>query len=105
MTMHEQLEQRWPTLSLELQMGNIASEITRADGFQKRGESDLLQSSLDRSNELIELTLNDPRWRGRKKEFTRLSEVMNDWYQGGREYGVPLEWLAQYATQFMYLVR
>jgi len=105
MTIHEQLEKTWPTLSFELQMGNIGSELTRARVFHKRGEREAFRSSLDRANELVALTIDDARWKGRRKELTRLMEVIGDWYQQGKEYGVPIEWLAQYATQFVYSIR
>ncbi len=77
----------------------------RAISSQERHEQNSFIASLDRVNEMMGLTLDDARWKGRRKELTRFNEVVNDWYQGGKEYGVPLEWLAQYATQFVYLVR
>ncbi len=105
MTVYDELRQRWPTLSFEAQMGNIGSELSRTVRHQQRKENDIFVRSLERVHELLALTLSDPRWKGHRKEIARFKEVVGDWYMGGTTYGVPLDWLVRYTTQFVLMSR
>ncbi len=60
--------ERWKTFSFRDQMGHIASEILRADLMMKKDKNIYLQM-IERAISLVDLTLNDEKWRG---NFLRL---------------------------------
>ena len=53
--------ERWQTLSWRDQIGHIASEIKRSQLAKNKGK-DLYLSILEQAINLIDLSLNDPRW-------------------------------------------
>mgnify|MGYP001586042187 CR=1 FL=1 len=66
---------RWFTMTLAEQLGNIGSEYGRATSWAKK-DAGRFNSALARYLELLDLTINDPRWGiSRKKEFLRLREA------------------------------
>ena len=52
---------RWQTFSLSEQLGNIGSEIERAIKWGGRGDIEHRAKALERSIELLDLTIADPR--------------------------------------------
>lgn len=99
---HETLAQgRWQTMSLAEQMGNIGSEVHRA----ATENTDRALRARDRALELFDLTLADPRWRGRLREIARSREVFCDAILGGHEYGSAVSDLEKYFDQFALAAR
>ena len=99
---HETLAQgRWQTMSLAEQLGNIGSEVHRA----ATENTDRALRARDRALELFDLTLADPRWRGRLREIARSREIFCDAALGGKEYGSTIEQLEKYFNQFALLAR
>lgn len=98
--LHKDLaEGGWYKMSLMEQLGNIGSEVGRARIYSDRGDKERLQAAFKRGLELFDLTLNDPRWRGRLLEIGRARDVFCDAVLGGKEYGSNLSDLEKY---FMY---
>ncbi|OGG79128.1 hypothetical protein A3A39_00710 [Candidatus Kaiserbacteria bacterium RIFCSPLOWO2_01_FULL_54_13] len=95
---------RWRTLSLAEQLGNIGSEVHRARLAQHTNEQRFL-AARDRALELFELTLADPRWKGRLREIARVLEVFCDAVTGGKEYDSSLESLEKYFDHFALAAR
>lgn len=91
-------------MSLAEQLGNIGSEVHRTQLSQGKDEGRFLNAQ-DRALELFDLTLVDPRWRGRLREIGRAREVFCDAALGGREYGGTLESLEPYFDQFALVAR
>ena len=54
--------ERWQTLSSRDQLGHIAAEILRAN-LMKNKDSSLYSQILERIINLIDISLNDPKWR------------------------------------------
>ena len=75
MPQHQELAAgRWFQMTLAEQLGNIGSEYGRAVNWAKK-DAGRFNSALIRYLELLDLTINDPRWgANRKKEFLRLRE-------------------------------
>lgn len=94
----------WAKLSLNEQMGHIGSEVSRARRWQGKDEKNF-ESAVERALELFDLTLEDPRWRGRLLEIARAREVFCDAISGGQEYKSSLEDLKRYFDQFAYAAR
>lgn len=91
---------RWQELTLAEQLGNVGSEVSRALTWRGKDE-ELFQGAVERALELLDLTIQDPRWRGRLKELTRVREFLCDAFYGGKEYGTRLEDLDKYFLQFI----
>jgi hypothetical protein len=96
---------RWQTLSLSEQMGNIGSEISRALKAKTDGNSPREQAALDRALELFDLTIADPKHRGRLREICRAREVVCDFFYGDDAYGSTEKSLDRYFTQFAMAAR
>lgn len=85
--MHESLANgRWQQFSLAEQLGNIGSEISRANHWQEQKKQDHAQLALERALELFDLTLADQRWSGRRRELCRAREVVCDFFAGDNTY-------------------
>ena len=95
---------RWHTLSLAEQLGNIGSEVLRA-ARQENKNDDLLGAAAERALELFDLTLSDPRWRGRRSEIARAREVFCDAVYGGHLYKSSLFDLTRYFDHFALAAR
>lgn len=95
----------WQKLSLAEQMGNIGSEVGRARRWQNKDEA-RFQGAVERALELFDLTIEDPRWSGaRRQEIARSREVFCDAIFGGREYRSTLEDLDRYFFHFAFAAR
>ena len=94
----------WHKFSLMEQLGNIGSEISRAINWQGRDRK-LFDGAVDRALELFDLTLDDPRWVGRRREIARAREVFCDIVFGESQYKTSLQDLLKYFDQFAYAAR
>ena len=93
--------ERWRKLSLMEQLGNVGSEVERAIHWRARGNSDFQTRAFDRSLELLDLTLSDPRWKGSTlKEVARAREVVCDAFMGDNIYDATPEFLRKYFYAF-----
>jgi hypothetical protein len=98
---------RWWQLSLAEQLGNIGSEISRANRWTGRNET-LARGAFERALELFDLTLDDPRHRqspARLRELARAREVVVDFYDGANEYHSTAENLQRYFDAYALAVR
>lgn len=96
-------ENRWHNLPLAEQMANIGSEVGRAAKWQDKDNAHF-DGAVKRAMELIDLTIEDTRWRNRSQELGRLKEVFCDGVLGGKEYKTDLHDLEKYFLPFMNLV-
>ena len=102
---HGMQPERWRTLSLDEQLGNVGSEIGRARRWSaERPES--VYEAISCALELLDLTIRDPRWHNhRLKELTRVRECIVDAYFGGAEYGTTWEDLDRYFFSYALAAR
>lgn len=104
MSIHPDLKNRWPQLSLMEQLANIGSELNRALRWQGKNQA-LFESAAWRTLELYDLTISDPRWRKRLKEIMRLRELFCDAIWGKKEYQTTLADLERYFFYFALAAR
>ncbi|HVM76839.1 MAG TPA: hypothetical protein VMU07_01670 [Candidatus Paceibacterota bacterium] len=90
---------KWFQLPLMEQLGNIGSEVGRACKSQG-GDAALYNSAVDRALDLFDLTLADPRWRGRYDEIARARELFCDAAFDNNIYKTTLADLETYFLQF-----
>ena len=98
--------ERWYRLSLMEQLGNIGSEVERVMSWRSKNNVELSTKALHRTLELLDLTIGDPRWRGgKRKELTRVREVLCDAFVGDNVYNTPPEFLSRYFYHFALAAR
>ena len=95
---------RWLGLSLCEQMGNIGSEVHRAVMWRDRS-APTFEQAISHALELMDLTIQDARWRGRLKEIVLARECLRDAMSRGEKYAVSLEDLDEYFLQFAIAAR
>lgn len=87
-------------MSLMEQMGNAGSEVSRALRARQQGNVTRERSALHRFLELMDLTLADPRMKGRRRELCRVREVVCDFFVGDNTSGSTEESLDRYFMPF-----
>ena len=92
--------QKWSKFSLAQQLGHIGSEIARARRWEEKNDFTSRDNALERALELVDLTLEDRRWKTRLKEIARLRELMCDWFLGQKIYEILPSSLEEYCTIF-----
>lgn len=96
--------ERWFTLSLLEQLGNIGSEVGRAAKWQGKDDSSFWGAAT-RALELLDLTQEDSRWRRQRLEINRARESFADAVLGGKEYQSTLPDLERYFMRFALLAQ
>ena len=86
------------------QLANIGSDVARAARWYGKDQQRCEQPFL-RALELLDLTIADDRWRGRRKELTRTRELLCDAMLGGALYGSDLSSLDRYFFHFAVAAR
>lgn len=92
-------KEKWHSLTLAEQLGNIGSEVGRAAKWQNKDESSFW-GAVSRAMDLFELTQADRRWSRRRMELDRAREVFTDAVLGGKEYQSDLKDLEKYFMLF-----
>ncbi len=102
----ENFRTRWGKLSLCEQLGNVGSEVDRAISWRRKGETERSNNAFERSLELLDLTISDPRWTvGRRlRELTRARESLCEAYYVSSE-ASSLDSLSRYFYHFAYAAR
>jgi hypothetical protein len=96
---------RWRELTLMEQLANIGTEVARAHRARASGNVGRFESALDRALELFDLTLEDPRWHGRRREIARAREVVCDFLVGDNEFRSEMDSLDAYFMAFAVAAR
>lgn len=98
--------ERWHSLKLTEQLGNIGSEVGRAINAKALGKEARLAAAVERALELFDLTLADDRWAGpRRREIARAREVACDFLVGDNRYLSSSRSLDAYFLQFALAAR
>lgn len=86
---------RWSAMTIADQLGNVGSEVNRAISWRARRNREQSGRALDRMLELMDLTLADGRWSGRRRrEIARVREGLCDSFFGdGVMGGMPESWM------------
>ncbi len=99
------IKDKWHGMSLARQMGNIGSEVFRLISLKEKGDLENAQSSFIRTLELIDLTIEDKRWKGRLFEVFRLREIICNFYLDEKIYRVSTKNLKEYFIPFALLAQ
>lgn len=96
---------KWQKMSFAEQIGNIGSEISRVEHWQKMKESKNKKESFYRVLELIDLTLKDWRLRFRLKEISRLREIVCDLIMDSNVYDISFKDVENFYLPFAIMAR
>jgi len=96
---------RWKTLSLAEQMANIGSEVERALNWRVKKNEDYSKKAFERALELMDLTLDDSKHKGRFREIARAREAWVDFYANGNEYKTTEASWRKYFLEFTFAAR
>ncbi len=103
MTIHKSLASgRWFELSLVEQLANVGSDVERTISWRNKGNADYSQKAFERALELIDLTVADPKNKGRLREVLRVREALVDYFVFDNEYGSTDEQWQKYFYSFNY---
>jgi hypothetical protein len=105
---HKSLEDgRWFTFTIYEQLGNVGSEFERAARAFERGDKERFERAFERMLELLDLTIEDPKWRRgtRLRELLRLREEVCDIFHGGEVFGTSIETIKKYFLYFAIAAR
>jgi hypothetical protein len=103
---HKELaEGRWNGFSLCTQLAHVGSEVERALNWGQKGNAKYQELAFYRALELIDLTLRDPKHRGRLREIARTREALVDYFAYRNEYrSTEAQW-RNYFRGFAYAAR
>ena len=93
----------WKKLTLMEQLGNIGSEVHRAINWFKKDDKENFKFAFEKALELFDLTLDDDRWKGRRKEIGRSREFFCSLFQEQpyiKHLPDDMEWLDKYFLHF-----
>jgi hypothetical protein len=93
---------RWNHFDLIEQLANIGSEIERTITWKKKGNKKYQEHAFERALELLELTIDDPKNRGRLKEILRSREALIDHFVYDNSYKTTDDIWRRYFLQFTY---
>ena len=73
----KEFSDRWLRMGLMEQMGNVGSEYERGLSWRRKGKTDFALRAFDRTLALLDLTIEDVRWKGsRRREIARARELV-----------------------------
>lgn len=102
---HNNLKERWSSLSFFEQMANVGSEVERALSWEKKENKQYSILSFERALELLDFTTDSIKEIHRLKELKRLREVLVDYFVYENIYGsTPKSW-HNYFYAFNYAAR
>ena len=96
---------RWQEMPLMEQLANVGSEVERTLNWRAKNKPDMSGRAFDRSLELIDFTLNDPKNRSRLSEICRMRECWCDFIAGDNVYKSTPESWRKYFLEFNYAAR
>lgn len=92
---------KWYSLTKAQQIGNIGSEIARAAYWENHNDPVNRNKALERSLELLDLSLNDRRWGKGIKEIARFREVVSAKYIDQPFFDITLKELEEFCVNFV----
>jgi len=99
-------DDRWRRMEICEQLANVGAEVGRSLAASARQQQERADQAMERALELFDLTVADPRHRGRRlREVCRAREVYLDYLVGDNQYGSTAASLEAYFTQFALATR
>lgn len=93
---------RWLKFTLLEQLANIGTDLERAIKWKNKGNFEDSQNAFERALELWDLTIADPKNKGRLREIVRARELFIDFFLFSNEYKFTDTWWHNYFFEFAY---
>jgi hypothetical protein len=104
MLIHKDLSQdQWFALSTIQQFANIGCDLDRAFRWKNKGDEGQFLKAFDRTWELLQLTIADPKNRKILHEACCLKEAIGSYFFGDNIYGYTEEALSAYFFNYNYM--
>ncbi len=95
--------ERWFKFSLMEQLANVGTDVARALAWRKKNDLENSRLAFERSLELLDLTIEDKKNRGRRlREILRVREAWVDFFMFNNDYGTSEEFWKNYFYNFNY---
>lgn len=91
---------KWRNMSINSQMANIDSEVSRALKWQNKNQR-RTENSFDRALELIDLSIQNTSQAGSLRELCRAREELCDYFIGENDFKTTPGILMRYYNQFV----
>lgn len=95
----------WSELSFMEQMANVGSEVERTILWRNKKNCDYSNMALERSLELLDLTIENNRNKSRLKELLRLREALVDYFLFGNQFSSSDQLWRSYFYPFNFAAR
>mgnify|MGYP001610264319 CR=1 FL=1 len=103
---HRQLQKGgWGKLSTIEQLANIGSEVERTIKWKNKSNKEYSQLAFFRALELLDFSLSDSKNKLHLSEFTRLREILVDYFYGENKYSSSDQELQRYFYSFTFVSR
>lgn len=79
-------QEHWNEFTLFEQMANVGSEVERSIKWKNKGNEEYSNMAFERSLELLDLTIADPKNISKLKEIVRVREALADYFVFDNEY-------------------
>ena len=95
---------RWFSFSLLEQLANVGSDVQRTVVWKQKGDLEYSQKAFERALELLDLTIADPKHKGRGalRELLRVREALIDHFMYDNDYNTTDEIWQKYFYEFNY---
>ncbi len=103
MIIHKGLQERWHQFSLAEQLANVGTDVERAIRWKEKENADFSQKAFERSLELLDFTIADPKNKKSLRELCRVREALVDFFAYNNEYQSTSESWQKYFYYFGYL--
>ncbi len=99
-------EEKWQTMTLAEQLGNVGSDFERALKWKKADNQPMFTNAMRRTLEQLDMTLTDNRHHGiRRREIARVREAVCTDLLSASTDAVSSEWLTKYFLSMAMLAR
>ena len=92
--------EKWSKLPKRGKIMNIGAEISRAENWQNLKNKEKVRECIERSMELLDLTIQDKRWEEKLGELLRIREALAYFYSFESApiiFKIYQDWLTQFA--------
>lgn len=95
------LRRKWFQMSIEEQISNIGGEVNRAINWSNKGNDQRAHSFCNKAKELLQLSIEDPKNRGRISELFNGICELEDRFLGDNTYQTTDDVLKKYYDAFI----